>query len=176
MRSKSGAQASVDYEYLINSADTTMTTPATPTSVTASSQSDSTRLPINVVNNSGMSGAQYPNDRHGTAVGDMWMTSSTDTTRTFIIDLGRVYPLGKMLVWNYNELTTPSRLQGLQHPLFSDGSLLDPNWPVRERGDNSSWPRSPRTEPIPRQPTKQMAPMPRSTSRGSPRATSGSPP
>ena len=56
------------------------------------------RPAINAVNGSGLVG-----DQHGDSFGDMWLSANNDTAGTFEVDLGAVYDLTSVKVWNYNE-------------------------------------------------------------------------
>ncbi len=56
------------------------------------------RPAINAVNGSGLTG----ND-HSNSFGDMWLSANGDTTGTFEVDLGAIYNLDTIQVWNYNE-------------------------------------------------------------------------
>jgi len=101
------ARASVDFEYLLTAPDTPTTDPPTwpaLTIVTASSTATGYD-PDNLCNNAGMTGTMYPQDRHNSTAADMWMSAANDTSPTVTIDLGEIYPLGKMLIWNFNEYT-----------------------------------------------------------------------
>jgi len=67
--------------------------------VTATSNADSTAGPENTVNGSGLN----DDDQHSTSSADMWLANPADGEPTWIqYDLGQVYKLYQMLVWNYN--------------------------------------------------------------------------
>ena len=76
----------------------------TGVSATASTQYTADgRLAINTVNGSGLNG-----NLHSPAVGAMWLTNGTlaapnDTSPRITFDLGGVYSLDRMKLWNYNE-------------------------------------------------------------------------
>lgn len=76
-----------------------------PVAVTAGSEAPGHEA-ANAANNSGMSGFFGPLETHGND-GDgagMWRTGANPGADNWIqLDLGAVYPLGKMLVWNYNQ-------------------------------------------------------------------------
>ena len=91
------------YQFLLTGPSTPTWSPPTTTTVTATSASPESPA-ANVCNNAGMTGTRYPQDRHNSKGGDMWLSSGADPDPALTIDLGAVYPLGKILVWNYNRL------------------------------------------------------------------------
>ena len=60
------------------------------------------RPAINAVNGSGLTGNDHTNDFN-----HMWLSQSGDTTGTFEVDLGAVYNVDTIEVWNYNEVGGP---------------------------------------------------------------------
>ncbi|WP_169306607.1 discoidin domain-containing protein [Cohnella pontilimi] len=61
---------------------------------------------VNATNNTGMSGYYGESDSHDNDANGatMWLTMDNPGNRNWIqVDFGEVYPLGKMLVWNYNQ-------------------------------------------------------------------------
>jgi hypothetical protein len=72
------------------------------------------RYAVNTINNTGMSAD--PADKtceHGTFREDMWITTGS-TTGTIVYDLGGVYNLTEMLLWNYNETSEGKTARGVR--------------------------------------------------------------
>ena len=91
--------------------------------VTASTNgaSDASAGPENTVNGSGLN----EEGQHATSSGDMWLANPADGEPTWIqYDLGQVYKLYQMLVWNYNvefELLLGFGLKGVTVEYSTDG-------------------------------------------------------
>jgi hypothetical protein len=87
------ADAAVDYQFLLSA-------PSGPTAVTSSTQLPD-QFAVSTANNTGMSGVSYPSDTHDTDPAHMWSTTPNDPSPYIQYNLGHVYPIGKMLIWNY---------------------------------------------------------------------------
>ncbi|WP_158299606.1 discoidin domain-containing protein [Paenibacillus antri] len=74
-----------------------------PVATTAGSEAPGFEA-ANATNNSGMSGFFGPLELHGGESGTMWRTDAYPGADNWLqLDLGAVAPLGRMLIWNYNE-------------------------------------------------------------------------
>lgn len=76
-----------------------------PAAATAGSEADG-HPAASAADNSGMDGFFGPLEAHSAAAGGtgMWLTADGPGADNWLrLDLGAVYPLGKLLVWNYNE-------------------------------------------------------------------------
>lgn len=75
----------------------------TPVSTTTGSEASGSEA-VKATNNSGMSGYYGAKDSHDNNGQAMWLTENNPGVNNWIqVDLGAIYPLGKMLVWNYNK-------------------------------------------------------------------------
>jgi hypothetical protein len=76
-----------------------------PVATTAGSVASGSKA-VNATNNAGMSGYYGVQDTHDNEANGatMWSTNANPGIHNWIqVDLGAVYPLGKMQVWNYNQ-------------------------------------------------------------------------
>ncbi len=83
------------------------------------------RLARYTIDGSGLSGNTHGNSPGGT----MWMANGTSATITY--DLGSIYDLSSIHVWNYNEVNLPNRSANLVEILVASS----PNGPFTSLGD-----------------------------------------
>ncbi|MBB6672199.1 S-layer homology domain-containing protein [Cohnella nanjingensis] len=97
----------------------------TPIATTAGSEASGSNA-VHATNNAGMSGYYGVRDSHDqdASGATMWLTEDNPGTDNWIqVDLGAVYPLGNMLVWNYNQPgATNSGIKNAQLLYSADGS------------------------------------------------------
>ena len=75
------------------------------TGISARASSEFTGRPaVAAIDGSGLTG-----DEHNTDFAQMWLSANADTTGTFEVDLGAVYDLSSLKIWNYNESNFTSR-------------------------------------------------------------------
>ncbi|WP_018759597.1 DUF7402 domain-containing protein [Paenibacillus terrigena] len=80
----------------------------------------------NLINNSGMSGTTSLQDTHDTASNTIWHTDSNPGNKAWAkIDLGKVYQLDEMWIWNINQANNSSR--GLKNVKI-EYSIDDIHW------------------------------------------------
>lgn len=88
----------------------------TPVSVVASSQL-SFDPAINTINGSGLVGGQHSNIQS-----DMWLSAAIDTAPVITFDLGGIYNLSSISIWNYNEYAATYRgIASASASVSSDG-------------------------------------------------------
>jgi hypothetical protein len=96
--------STMEYEITVNPVGDTFM--LTPVATTAGSETPVNKA-VNATNNSGMSGYYGEQDSHDNDVNGatMWLTQKNPgkNDNWIKLDLGAVYPLGNMLVWNYNQ-------------------------------------------------------------------------
>lgn len=74
--------------------------------VEAGSRWSNEQNPVNLINNSGMSGTDSFGDTHDNISGasTMWHTAAESADSAWVqVDLGQVYPLNEMWIWNFNQ-------------------------------------------------------------------------
>ncbi|MBT3293673.1 MAG: hypothetical protein HN919_19945 [Verrucomicrobia bacterium] len=72
--------------------------------VYASSELDGTRIGDKLVDGSGLSGGQ-----HDANANNMWLSGNGDTAGWVVFDLGAVYSVTNVQIWNYNESSIAAR-------------------------------------------------------------------
>lgn len=98
----------------------------TPVTTTTGSET-SVNKAVNATNNSGMSGYYGTQDTHDNDANGatMWLTDNNPRSSNWIqLDLGAIYPLGKMLVWNYNQPGTTNKGVKNAQVLYSTDGLI----------------------------------------------------
>ncbi|QGQ99779.1 DUF4457 domain-containing protein [Paenibacillus psychroresistens] len=119
------ADLSTTAEYAITVNPVGDTTMLIPVATTTGSETSLNRA-FYATNNSGMSGYYGDQDSHDNDANGatMWLTNDNPGANNWIkVDLGAVYPLGNMLVWNYNQPdATNSGIKNAQVLYSTDGS------------------------------------------------------